>query len=111
MASAEFTANFVATQITARPTEAKIVRKIIRALKAAGDPIVSVWDGEEQVEVSTEADIMAQAFNLDSLGLYTKSDAWVGLQMGEGLDIMADYSVSLEEALTPVNDWIDAQDY
>lgn len=101
-------AEFAAEQITARPTEAKIVRKIVRALKAAGDPIVSVWDGEEQVEVSTEADIMAQAFNLDSLGLYTKSDAWVGLQMGEGIDIMHDYSERLEEALKPVTDWIEA---
>ena len=100
-------AAFVAEQIAARPIEAKIVRKIVRALKAAGDPIVSIWDGEEQNEVRTEADILALAFNLDELGLYTKSDAWIGLVMGEGYYVISDYSVRLEDALKPVHDWIE----
>lgn len=103
-------AAFVAEQIAARPIEAKIIRKVIRALKAAGDPIVSVWDGEEQVEVRTEADILEQAFNLDELGLYTKSDGWVGIVMGEGYYVISDYSVRLEDSIAPIMEWIEKHD-
>lgn len=104
-------AEYVAAQIAARPVEAKIVRKIVRALKAAGNPITSVEDSDgETTPVTTEADVLAIAFNLDDLWLVTQSGSWVRLIMGEGYDLINDYGVSLEDALTPVNEWIEAHD-
>lgn len=101
---------FIAEQIAAKPVEAKIVRKIVRALKAAGTPVTQIWDSEEYVTVSTEKEVMEQAFNLDEIYLDTESGAWVRLTMGEGYDMLTDYSVSLDDALAPVRAWIEAND-
>lgn len=109
MASAEFTANFIATQIAARPLEATIVRKIAKAMRDNGTPITSIEFGEEPETVKTTSDILNLAFNLDELYLITADDRWIKLTMGEGLDIMCDYCSSLEEALTPVTDWIESK--
>lgn len=99
--------DFIAKQIAARPLEATLVRKIVRALKAAGDPIVKIYDGEEFVKVKTEQDVLNEAFNLDGLRLHTASGSWVYLVMGQGVEALADYTIDLEEALEPVSVWID----
>lgn len=98
---------FTDANIEDHPVEASIVRRIIRSLKEAGNPVVSVWDGEESEKVTTEAEIMALVFNLDQCHLYTETGAFVFLVLGEGWDTIADYNVSLEDALKPVNDWVD----
>lgn len=102
-----YAGTFTADQIAKRPTEVTILSRIVNALKNAGDPVVKVWDGEEESPVLTTGDVMHLAFNLDELHLYTKSGAFVFLVMGQDYDMLTDYSVSLEEALTPVNNWID----
>lgn len=97
---------FIAEQIAARPIEAKITRQVIRALKAAGKPVKSVFDGYEMVPVRTEQDILTQVFNLDESWLYTEDGSWVFLVGGNEWDMISDYTVSLEEALEPANEWV-----
>ena len=99
---------FIDKAIEQNPIEAKIVRKIVRALKASGNPIVSVWDGEQDNPVKTERDILEQVFNLDMAHLYTESGAWVLVVMGNEWDVISDYNLSLEAALKPVSDYIES---
>jgi hypothetical protein len=51
-------------------------------------------------------DVVHLAYNLDEFHLYTKSGAWVYFIMGQDYDAIADYTMSIEDALQPVNDWI-----
>lgn len=97
---------FIDDQIAHRPIEAKIVRKLVKALKDAGDPVVEVFDSEEYNKVTTKREILVQVFNLDESYLITKSGGWVRLIMGQDYDMIADYTVSLEDALTEFNEWI-----
>jgi len=99
---------YLTEQIAARPVEALMVRKVVRALKAAGTPVVRIWDGEEHVRVTSEKDVMDTVFNLDEAVLKTADGAGVFLVMGEGYEMICDYSVSLEDALAPVNAYVDA---
>ena len=101
--------NFIDTAIKNSPEEANLLRKIIRALKAAGTPIVEIFDGEEFVAVKTERDIFEQVFNLDDSRLYTADGSWVRFIGGEGWDALCDYTLSLEDALKPVNDYIESK--
>lgn len=96
---------WITEAIESHPIEAKIVRKVVRALKAAGTPVISVWDGEDSTPVKTEKEILRLVFNLDSAHLYT-ANGWVFLVNGEEWDMLNDYTVNLEDALKPVNDWI-----
>lgn len=98
--------DFIAKQIEDRPIEAKIVRKIVRVLKAAGKPVKYVFDGVERVYVSTEKDVLNEAFNLDEVYLHT-DDGYVFLTMGEGWDLICDYGLSLDDDLKPVFAWIE----
>lgn len=98
--------DFIAEQIKARPVEAKITRKVVRALKAAGKPVTRVFDGYEMVSVQTERDVMEQVFNLDEARLYTADGSWVFLVMGNEWDLICDYTTDIEDVLKPVNDWI-----
>lgn len=102
---------FIDRQITERPIEATVVRKLVRALKTAGDPVVEIFDTEEYNAVKTERDILVQVFNLDESYVITKSGGWVRLVMGQDYDMIADYTVSLEDALTDFNDWIMSKYY
>jgi hypothetical protein len=99
--------DFIKEQIKARPIEAKITRKVVRALKAAGTPVVKTWDGYESEKVETMQDVLEQAFNLDEVYLYTADGSWVRLVMGNEYDLICDYTTDLEDALQPVNDWIE----
>ena len=97
---------YIARQIERRPIEARIIRKIVRALKAAGTPVVETWDGDETVKVRTEREVLEVAFNLDEVRLYTEDGGWVFLVMGQDWDTLTDYTMDLDEALVPVNDYI-----
>lgn len=101
---------FIDRQIAGSPAEAKIVRKIVRTLKAAGKPIVEVFDGGEYVPVRTERDVMEQAFNLDECFLYTDSGSWVRITMGNEWDAVSDYTLGIERDLAPVFAWIEKKE-
>lgn len=98
---------FIERQIESRPIEARIVRRIVKALRQAGTPVTAVFDGDETVEVDRVHEVFRQVFNLDEALLITEAGAWVRLVMGQDWDILVDYSVDLDGALTPVNDYID----
>ena len=91
------------------PAEAAIVRKIVRTLKAAGTPVVQVHDGEEFITVKGEEETLEAVFAVDMARLYTADGRWVLIILGNGWDALSDYSVSLEDILTPVQDWIETK--
>lgn len=96
-------------QIAARPIEATLIRKVYKALKKAGTPVVKGYDREEWVEFKSQDEVLDFAFNLDEFFLYTEDGAMVWIIMGQGAEGLTDYSVSLEEAFEAYGlpEWID----
>jgi hypothetical protein len=105
--SAPTYAERIAQAIADRPIEARILRKVYRALNSAGTPITRVWDGEEWAPITGCTEFLNLAFDLDELRAYTAEGSWVFLTMGEEWDVICDYTVDLEDALTPVSDYIE----
>lgn len=97
-------------QMHYNPVEAKIVRKVIRALKKAGTPVTMVFDGEEKTPVRTEREAMAEVFGLDMAWLMTEQGSWVMIVIGNRWDAISDYTIDLEAALADVNAWTMAND-
>jgi len=102
-------AKFIADNIANNPAEATIVRKVYQALKDAGTPVVSVWDGVEDTPVTSQQETLEQVFNLDQAWLKTATGAWVLIILGNEWDALSDYTVSLEDALKPVNAYIESK--
>lgn len=98
---------YIASQIEARPIEAKIIKRVYNALKAAKKPVIKTWDNVDIERVNSLEEVYTIAFNLDEVYLITGKSSWVRLTMGEEWDLICDYTTDLEEALKPVNDWID----
>lgn len=88
------------------PVETKIVRKVIRALKAAGTPVVAIWDTEEISYATLERDLMELVFNLDEAWLVTEDGGWVRITLGDEWYAITDYTLDLEAALAGVEAWI-----
>lgn len=88
------------------PVEAKIAKRLIKTLEAAGDPIIRIFDGDEYTDVEGKNDILNYLFNLDEAYLITESESWVRFIQGNGWDAISDYTVNLESALKPINDWV-----
>lgn len=99
---------FIDTQIAANPIEAKIVRRVVKALRDAGTPVVRVWDGGESIRVSTTRDVLDQVFNLDECRLHVAGGGYVYLVGGNEWDMISDYTLDLEDTLAPVNAWIES---
>ena len=93
---------FIDGQIAARPLEATAIRKLYTVLKP-----VSLWDGEEESKITSQRDFLDAAFNLDEFIAYNKDDSWVRITMGEGCDMLTDYTTDLEEALKPFEAWLE----
>jgi ABC-type sugar transport system substrate-binding protein len=92
--------------VQALPAEATTVRKVVKALKDAGTPVVAVWDGEELVPVKNRDEVLEAVFAVDQAWLRTESGAEVFIVLGNEWDALTDYSVSLEDALAPVNEYL-----
>lgn len=94
-------------------TEAKIARKTVEALLAAGYA-VSVNDGEETtVDRSRNInEIMAAMFSTDEDYLYAHADSYIGMVYfvygNDGYEVINDYSTSLEDVMAPINAYADA---
>lgn len=101
---------FIAEQLRTHPIEARIVRRVVSALRKAGTPVVAVWDGEERTDASTLDEINRLVFNLDEAWLMVAGDqhrdSWVRITMGNEWDALTDYTTDLEEQLKPVMDWL-----
>lgn len=103
--------NFIRAQIKAMPIEARILNKIIREFKGSGNPIVKIYDGEETYYVSKTEEIFDIVFNLDECHLYTKSGDWIFFVLGNKEDCICDYTISIEQDLAPVNEYIEKNWY
>lgn len=99
-------ASHLQAQMHYHPVETRIVRRVIRALKAAGTPVVSIWDGEETTAVKTEREAMAVVFNLDWAMLSTETGSYVLVHIGNEWEAITDYTLDLEAALAEVEEWI-----
>jgi nicotinamidase-related amidase len=86
--------------------EVQTVNRIVRAMREAGDPVVSVWDGEEDNAATTATQVREIVFSVDEAWLYTRSEGWIFLVCGNEGDMLTDYTLRLETALKPVNDWL-----
>ncbi|QDM56734.1 hypothetical protein SEA_VELENE_60 [Microbacterium phage Velene] len=98
---------FIDEAIANSPVEAKLTRKVYRALRAAGQPVVAVWDSEERVPVKNEREMLDQVFNLDVAWLITENGDWVMLVRGNEWDLISDYTVAVEPDLQSVFDYIE----
>jgi hypothetical protein len=87
--------------------ERKLVRKVIRTLKAANLPVVRVDDREEILEVNGEKEILDAVFGVDEAWMFTESNSWVRITLGNEWDVITDYTVDLEDVLKPVFDYYD----
>lgn len=96
---------FIKRQIDRRPIEADIVRRIIRAMEENGTPIVKTYDREETVKVSTEEEILEEVFNLDEVFLLTEDSSWIYLVMGNGWDVIVNYTTDLEDVLDSIQEY------
>lgn len=83
--------------------EKKIVRKLIRELKAAGYLPTQVWDSEQYVEVSGERDTIEAVFAVDDSTIHFDGgkgknghEHGVYLVCGNGCDIISDYHIGDE---------------
>jgi len=97
---------FAKSSVAALPAEATTVRKVWKALKDAGNPVVRVWDGEESIPVTTRDECLEAVFGVDQAWLYTATDQMVFIVLGNEWDALSDYSVSLEDTLAPVNEYL-----
>lgn len=90
-------------------SDSAAIRQVIRALKAADHKLVSVFDGEEDIPVSTETEALEAITAVDEAWLY------VALPDGElssiffvlGNDpeeVVCNHSVSLSPVLDPLTE-------
>lgn len=96
---------FTRSTVEALPVEARLVRKVFKALKDAGKPVTHVHDGEELVPVKTRDDVLEVVFSVDASRIMTEDGSWVLIILGNGWDVVSDYTTNLEDALKPVNDY------
>lgn len=82
----------------------KASRKIIRAFKKAGNPIVKVWDGDDYI-TGKERDLLEAVHSVDTSYLYTESGAHVLIVAGNEseADCVCDWSTSIDGIMRTVN--------
>lgn len=87
------------------PLRTRGILAVIRALNADDNPVVSVHDGEERVNVSSDSEVLTVAHGADEATLITASGASVYLVMCNGDDVcdtIADWSLSIDPIVSPV---------
>lgn len=94
--------------MSAPQSDRAAIRQTIRALKAAGWSLDSVWDGEESEPVSNESEALKVIMGLDQAHLYVTRDgenAWVFFVLGnDPEEVINNYTISLDDAIEPLTD-------
>lgn len=87
------------------------IRQTIRALRDAGWVLVEVFDGEEDVPVSTETKAVDTITDVDDAFLHvaegtaTGQRGWVRFVMGNAPDeVICDHTINLGSVLDPLMD-------
>lgn len=94
--------------MTAPSSDSAAIRQTIRALKAAGYTLDSVWDGvEESTPVKNETEALEVIMGLDQAHLYVvqygSHTGWVFFVLGNEPDeVINDYTLSLEAVIDPL---------
>lgn len=99
--------------------ERKIVRKVVRTLKAAGFVPVKVWDSQEYVDAVTETEVLDAVFAVDDSTIHfapaTDLEDWghrgVYIVLGNGIDCLSDWHCGdsdFDAGLERVCDYINA---
>lgn len=79
------------------------IRQIIRALRAADYSLVEVWDGEETVKVSTEAEAIDAVMSVDDATLFVRTpdgsrNPWVRFVLGnDPEEVVCDHVVDCQD--------------
>lgn len=100
-----------------RKNEIEILRRTVGALLGVRGSVLVCYEDDHEGELIIDADtpweqIEAEAFACDMTTLRVHSQ-WVLFIWGngeEGLTCISDYTVSLEDALKPVFDWIEKKE-
>lgn len=101
---------FIDQGMATHKIEARILFRLVKAFKDAENPVTEVWydtSGEEVVKVKSLRSIQEEVFNLDECWLVTRSGGWVYFILGNRWDAISDYTLDLEDALAPVEAWIE----
>lgn len=82
----------------------KASRKIIRSAKRHGNPVVSVWDGEDTIKGNERA-LLEAVHSVDFSRLQFQSGAWVAVICGEETEAecIPDYTLSVEMIVDDAN--------
>lgn len=90
--------------------QATATRKVFRACKRAGDPVVSVWDGEDDNPVSTETGAMEVVVSVEFSRLYLESGASILVVGGNEseTDCIADWSAKDDAGLDAIETIVDS---
>lgn len=88
-------------------TDESGIRQTIRALKKAGYTLAYVYDGEDDVSVSTEQEAIEAIMAVDDAHLHVDSAehvaGWVRFVMGnEPFEVICNHTVDLEPVLDPL---------
>jgi hypothetical protein len=86
--------------------EERIARKVYQACEAAGTPVVTIYDGGDYVDVTTEDEAVEAGFAVDIFRMVTTTNAAVLIVNGNEWDALSDYNVSLDEPMETVMEWI-----
>ena len=84
------------------------IRQVIRALKAADYPLVHVYDGEEEIEVTTETEAIDAITAVDDAYLYVRTPnrgilGWVRFVMGnDPEEVVCNHTTNLSPVIDPV---------
>jgi hypothetical protein len=98
---------YIAQALKHHPIEAKIVRKVLKTMRNANNPITAIFDGVEDTRVKTNNEALELIFDLDEAVLLTTDRSWIRIILGNKWDCLVDYTMDLEESLTPVNNYIE----
>lgn len=89
-------------------TDSAAAGQVLRALLADGWGVTCVWDGEEEVFVTTKAEALAALFSVDDASLHVakgEQRGWVRFVWGnEPYEAPADWTINLSETLDPLTE-------
>lgn len=100
--------------------EQRIVRNLVRTLKAEGFFATQVWDGGEYVKTRTEHEVLDAVFAVDDATIHfdggkgaNSHSHGVYIVLGNGFDCISDYHCGdpeFDAVLDRVNAWVNAKE-
>lgn len=92
--------------------EATHLRKAYKEMKKAGNPITSVYDGEEELPVRTMAEMLEVIYSVDECWLKGEKGGYIYIVLGNDWDeVIADYTTGpkISAAMDSVWEWVQSK--